>query len=275
MVRKKLDPPRGVLKGSGELDGRIKHERYHPSEDLAVFIEHFWIVEWDLRGREPFLAETLPHPSVHMAFYHDGRAEIGGPATAKFSTQLEDLGGVFAAKFTPAGFYPFANGSVSRFTDTKKTIGDIFGESGAALTDQILAAATIEGRVSLVEDFLQARLPAHDENVETISRMVYATANDREITKVEQLADRNAVTVRSLQRMFAKYVGVSPKWVIRRYRLHEAAEQLGNGRTVDYADLAVELGYSDQAHFLRDFKSVVGVSPGAYAKDNRSRTANR
>jgi AraC-like DNA-binding protein len=275
MVRQKLDPPRGVLKGSGELDGRIKHERYYPSEDLAPFIEHFWIVEWDLRGREPFLAETLPHPSVHMAFYHDGRAEIGGPATAKFSTQLEDAGGVFAAKFTPAGFYPFARGPVSRFTDTKTNIGDIFGESGIALAHQIHAAATIEGRVSLLETFLRARLPAHDENVETISRMVYATANDREITKVEQLADRNAVTVRSLQRMFAKYVGVSPKWVIRRYRLHEAAEQLGNGSTVDYADLAVELGYSDQAHFLRDFKSVVGVSPGAYAKDNRSRTANR
>lgn len=269
MVRQKLDPPRGVLKGSGELDGRIKHERYHPSEDLAPFIEHFWIVEWDLRGREPFLAETLPHPSVHMAFYHDGRAEIGGPATAKFSTQLEDLGGVFAAKFTPAGFYPFANGSVSRFTNTKTNVSDIFGESGVALADQIHAVATIEGRVSLLEAFLRARLPAHDENVETISRMVYATANNREITKVEQLADRNAVTVRSLQRMFAKYVGVSPKWVIRRYRLHEAAEQLGNGRTVDYADLAAQLGYSDQAHFLRDFKSVVGVSPGAYAKATR------
>ena len=71
---------------------------------------------------------------------------------------------------------------------------------------------------------------------------------------------------RTLQRLFTKYVGLSRKWVIQRFRLHEAAEQLAAGGAASQAALSLEPGYSDQAHFVRDFKAIVGVSPGAYAK---------
>jgi AraC-like DNA-binding protein len=76
---------------------------------------------------------------------------------------------------------------------------------------------------------------------------------------------------RTLQRLFARYVGVSPKWVIQRYRLHEAAERLAAGELIHQAELALDLGYSDQAHFVRDFKSIVGVSPAAYARAARGK----
>jgi AraC-like DNA-binding protein len=75
------------------------------------------------------------------------------------------------------------------------------------------------------------------------------------------------LTTRTLQRLFATYVGVSPKWVIQRYRLHEAAEQLAADPSINQASLAAELGYSDQAHFVRDFKRIVGMTPAAYAKN--------
>ena len=73
---------------------------------------------------------------------------------------------------------------------------------------------------------------------------------------------------RSLQRTFNKYVGVSPKWVIRRYRLQEAAEALACGHAESMRDLALRLGYFDQAHFIRDFKAVVGKTPHAYARED-------
>jgi len=66
--------------------------------------------------------------------------------------------------------------------------------------------------------------------------------------------------------LFDDYVGVSPKWVIQRYRLHEAAERIARGGVEDFADLALELGYADQAHFIRDFKKLVGRSPAEYAR---------
>ncbi len=58
-------------------------------------------------------------------------------------------------------------------------------------------------------------------------------------------------------------MGVSPKWTIRLYRIQDALERIAN-RDTDWAVLALELGYFDQAHFIRNFKAMVGVAPGSY-----------
>ncbi len=71
------------------------------------------------------------------------------------------------------------------------------------------------------------------------------------ILTVDQLAAKACMSVRSLQRLFKEYVGVPPKWVIRRYRLHELVERLHSGKTFDGAKLALDLGYADQAHLGR------------------------
>jgi len=60
-------------------------------------------------------------------------------------------------------------------------------------------------------------------------------------------------------------VGASPKWVLRRARLHEAAARADEGAGIDWARLAADLGYADQAHLTRDFTAAVGSPPGRYA----------
>ncbi|HEX4657931.1 MAG TPA: AraC family transcriptional regulator [Streptosporangiaceae bacterium] len=83
---------------------------------------------------------------------------------------------------------------------------------------------------------------------------------------VEQLAAVTGLPVRRLQRLFAEYVGVGPKWVMRRARLHEAAERADRGLDVAWAELASDLGYADQAHLTREFTAMIGVPPGRYAR---------
>jgi AraC-like DNA-binding protein len=71
---------------------------------------------------------------------------------------------------------------------------------------------------------------------------------------------------RTLQQLFSSYVGVGPKWVINRYRLHEALERLQEGAHINFAELAMELKYFDQDHFIRDFRKLVGCKPAAYTR---------
>ena len=73
------------------------------------------------------------------------------------------------------------------------------------------------------------------------------------------------VSERTLQRLFQRYVGVSPKWVLRRYRLHDAMTFIDRGRT-DLAELAAALGWTDQSHFTNEFRAVVGMTPGEYQR---------
>ena len=80
---------------------------------------------------------------------------------------------------------------------------------------------------------------------------------------VEELGALAGYSKRTLQRLFREYVGVSPKWVLQRVRLHEAADRMADGER-DWPRLALELGYFDQAHFIKAFKAAIGRSPADY-----------
>src|SRR5262249_31382304 len=160
-----------------------------------------------------------------------------------FSRVLRGRGGAFAVKFTPAGFHPFARVPVSRFTDRTVSVRHVFGAEGDRADRAILLARTDDARIAVAERFLRAQRPEPDANVRHVNEFVYAVANDHRILRVDDLVDRFGVNKRMLQRLFAKYVGVSPKWVIQRYRLHEAAERLAAGAGANHAALALQLGY--------------------------------
>ena len=99
---------------------------------------------------------------------------------------------------------------------------------------------------------------------EKIGAIVEEIATDRSLTTVDIVGRRFGISPRSLQRLFSRYIGVSPKWVINRHRLHEVVDRLAKGETVDWTRLALDLGYFDQAHFIRDFKAIIGRTPGDY-----------
>ncbi|MEP7340195.1 MAG: helix-turn-helix domain-containing protein [Acidobacteriota bacterium] len=264
MTKPKLDKPKGILHSSVR-EQSFRHARHFPSDDLQFFIEHFWMVSWDLRGQQPHLAESLPYPSVHIVI-EKGRAEVIGVVTGKFSRLLEGQGRVFGIKFKPGAFYPFWKAPVSQLSDGSISIQEVFGTAGELLAQAILAEDEQTKRIAIAEEFLRARLPEPDENVALINLIIDRTIANREITQVDDIVRLFDMNKRTLQRIFSQYVGVSPKWVIKRYRLHEAAEQLASGEVVDWPKVALELGYFDQAHFIKDFKTIVGESPAEYTK---------
>ena len=106
---------------------------------------------------------------------------------------------------------------------------------------------------------------------ERVSAAIEVTAvarraeTDRTLRRVDELAAAAGVGVRTLQRMFREHAGVSPTWVLRRYRLLDAAELVRDGQRVLWSQVADELGYADQAHLVRDFRAAIGQTPAAYA----------
>ena len=264
MAELKKENPRGILNPNKGKE-KFKLVRYLPSEETAFFVEHFWIVEWDLCGNDPFVSETLPHPCVHIVFEKE-RSYVIGVTKEKFSRTLVDKGIVFGIKFKPGGFFPFVKKPVSLFTDRLIDLRNIFGNSSVLIEKTILGLGLHKEMTACAEKFLHKILPEHDENVAMINKIAERIIADRKIIRVDDLVDLFKLNKRQLQRLFNEYVGISPKWMIKRYRLHEAAERLAGTANIDLTKLAIDLGYYDQAHFIRDFKSVVGKPPEQYAK---------
>lgn len=255
---------RGILRHPPPPGGDFHHARLAPAPWLADLVQHFWIVRWDLRGFPPQVRETLPHPNVHLTFV-PGESRVYGVQTGRFTRVLEGHGGVFGVKFRPGGFRPFLQRPVSSLRDRTMAPRQLFHEAADAVEAEISAASPDDAAmVAAAERFLEAHRPPVDPEVQRIAAIVDEIAEDRSLTRVEHILERHDLHVRTLQRLFNDYVGVSPKWVINRYRLHEAVERLAQDRPVDRAQLALDLGYFDQAHFIRDFKSVTGRTPSEY-----------
>lgn len=269
MLKRRPDGPRGLLFTPPALGGTNRHERYLPSEDLAGFIEHYWSVAWDRRGDEPFRVQTLPHPSVHVVI-EPGRSRVVGVTRTRFARTIEGEGWVFGIKFHPGTFAPLMRAPVSSLTNRIVALAAIFGGAGASLEQQIVEATDDAAKVQRAETFLRERLPVLDPRSIDARTIVDLVRADRRIVQVQDIVELVGISTRSLQRLFSRYVGVSPKWVIQRFRMHEAAEQLAAGNS-DGARLALELGYVDQAHFIRDFKAMVGVAPATYARRSTDR----
>ncbi|MDX3052532.1 AraC family transcriptional regulator, partial [Streptomyces scabiei] len=100
---------RGIV-DAGELFTRVRFRRREPAEPLRPYLEHYWLIDWDLS--EPYVSQVVPHPSVNVVFQrHEGQepvAEISGIGLGLFTQRLEGRGRVCGIQFRPGGFRPFA-----------------------------------------------------------------------------------------------------------------------------------------------------------------------
>lgn len=264
--------PRGILHPQ-PLPDPGSFSRYLPSSGpLRFFVEHYWSIRWSVP--EPLRRENLPHPSVHVVVERN-RSGIFGVTSGKFVRVLEGTGSVFGIKFRPGAFHPLLRSSVSQITDTIMPLHDLFGADGIAYEEEMLSLTNDPDKIECAERFLTAHIPDHKEGniesdtIELINTIIDRVIRQKDILRVEDISAQFSIGVRSLQRMFEMFVGVPPKWIIRRYRLFEAVDAMNSGAEADLAQLALQLGYFDQAHFINDFKAMVGVSPGDYLKNRR------
>src|SRR4051794_16468483 len=241
-----MEDRRGILNPE-EAERHFRLTRVAPSADLAHLIDRHWCVEWDLD--EPYTQLIVSHPSVNLAFERGGT--IHGVLTRIFARELVGSGRVIATKFLPGAFHAFHPVPAHTLTDRVLPLSDVF--TGFAPTT-----------FAEIEDGLRAHGWADDPRITEIVGLHRLLLAEPEIRRVEQLARAAGYSGRTLQRLFREYVGVKPKWVIERIRLHEAAERMAGGET-DWPALALDLGYFDQAHFIKAFKAVVGRSPADYA----------
>ncbi|ODV10351.1 MAG: hypothetical protein ABT19_13545 [Rhodanobacter sp. SCN 68-63] len=254
--------PRGVL--HPQLNhGQFEHARRVPTPPLAPFVEHYWCVRWDLTGQPPQLQETLPHPNVHLVLERD-EARIWGVHSGRFSRWLEGRGTVFGVKFAVGGFYPLLRRPVALLSNRSMPAAPLLDRAIDAAARQLPQCDDIDAMVDRVQPILLAAMPTPDPQGARVRALVQSIAHDSTLTTVTELGRRHGIDQRNLQRLFRTYVGASPKWTINRYRLHEAIERLQSGAPPAWTELALALGYYDQAHFIRDFRRLVGRAPASY-----------
>ena len=246
--------------------------RHAPAPEVADRIDRHWIVRWDLRGRSPFTQDVLPHPCVNVVF-EAGEGRIFGVVRHRFSRRLEGAGIAVGTRFRPGAFASFADVPMSRIVGRSVPVAEALGDDGARLEREVAAHDDDAEQVATVERFFADRLPDDDEGFELVAAIVADMLSLPPGARVEHVAERHGLSARTLQRLFRRYIGLGPKWVLQRYRLHEAAERMAGGEADDLTRLALELGYFDLPHFTTHFRRAVGRSPAAFLEACRAAAA--
>lgn len=235
---------------------RVYAARYAPPPALQAVIETMWVGAWDLRGQEPHTTELLSDPSVHVVFESGCPPRVVGLWTTVWERLLYGRGHVRAAKLRPGAVRAFFDRPAADLTDRRTPLSDLLHVPDQ-LADAVVLADDERVGVLALSDWLETQAKPVAAEVTHAMALVERCRTDEALTRVERLARDEGLTVRAVQRLFREHVGASPKWVLRRFRLQEAATR-AQRREGTLTELAHHLGYADQAHLARDFKNATG-----------------
>jgi AraC-like DNA-binding protein len=244
--------------------------RYSASPALQPLVRHFWIPVWSVADAAGVTQQVLQYP-ICLIVVASGYARFYGPTSGLSKTSLVGDGWAAGVALQPSTGFVIGRRSVSEMADTFVDLASIDSFDAATLIDRVTRTMASNPSdtnvhasvVTMYEDVLRPLLPIDDEG-RLVNAIVAFIEERTDVVRVSQVCEQFDVTERQLQRLCVKRIGLGPKWVIQRRRLHEAAEALRSDG-VNLAALAADLGYADQAHFTRDFKAVTGRTPGEFA----------
>jgi AraC-like DNA-binding protein len=244
--------------------------RYEVAGPLAPLVQRFWFPVWSVPPGRESVQRVLQYPACLLVVSPD-YARFHGVVQGLSTTTLTGDGWAAGVMLTPAAGALVAGGPVAPYTDRHVDVGAVLGDDGARLTRAVRAAMSGDpsspsahrAAMAAYEDVLTRFLPVDADGL-LVDRVVALVESRPDLTRVDQLCAGTGLSERALQRLVSRRLGLTPKWLVQRRRLQEAAGRLRE-RTTTVAEVAAALGYADQPHLTRDFARVTGMTPGGFA----------
>ncbi|MGB5952376.1 MAG: helix-turn-helix domain-containing protein [Ornithinimicrobium sp.] len=248
--------------------------RYEPADRHTNLVRHYWVPVWDLPAGKTVTEYVLQYPSC-LVVVSNSYARFYGVVTGRSHVSLTGQGWAVGIMLRPgAGPSVFGSSDLSHLSDTYVDVELVpsmahgVGAVRSAMASDPQSPRSHESAIAVLETLLDA-VPDVSSQGRDVSRWVSLVESDPDLCTVAELTQVAGASERRMQRVLRRYLGLTPKWLIQRRRLHEALDRLKHNDT-PLADLAVGLGYADQAHFSRDFRKVTGYSPGEFARHQAS-----
>lgn len=213
--------------------------------------------------------QLLPFPASNLVIEPSG-ISLAGPTTGASHRDLRDTGWALGALLRPAGIATL-HPDPGRIKDAEMAIVEHDLPELHRVITAVMAdpneEASRQRAAQAFANWACAHLAPPDEPASLANEMENLIATNPAIVRVDEIATHLGVSVRGVQRLAKRYVGLPPLAIIRRYRLQEAAQRLRDDPTLTISQVAADLGYADHAHLSTDFRNILGVSPGAYQTD--------
>jgi AraC-like DNA-binding protein len=181
---------------------------------------------------------------------------------------------VLGIRFWPGGAYPFVSIPQNEIAGQVISLDSIWGKTGRNLHSRIFDAADPVEGVKQVESLLLSRLYEFKNLDDGLLKTTALILQSGGCVPIESLADDLGISLRKLDRVFNARVGLTPKALCRVVRFQQVLKMVERDQqSRDWAQLAVECGYYDQSHFIKEFSAFTGLSPTAYFSEQNALSA--
>lgn len=238
-----------------------------PAADLA---EHAAFL-WDVGGTVRYCGQRiLPTKDVVVIFDHLEPSNFGafvcGLQQQAICVEPPARAFLTGVRLTPLGAFRALGVAAHEITEAITPLDDIVERGIAALRARVAETPDPADRLALVEAWLRSRL-AQGPRLSAIAVGAWRfLAGLHGAVRVGEAAGAVGVTPRQLGRVFHEQIGLAPKAAGQLLRFDRALRLMGGRQRLSLAQVAAEAGYADQAHFAREFKSLAGATPSAYAR---------
>jgi AraC-like DNA-binding protein len=253
---------------------------YKPKPPLSKFVDNFWLYE----GYEPEhkSERILPTGTLELVinlrqnelrFYDAQRSEncsrlsgaiVSGASGRGFAPDAAEVDFIIGVHFKPGGAFPFLGLPAGDLADTHVDLETLWGPSAGRLRERLCEARTSAERFQLLQDALLSRLGHGVEQHYAVSSALEMFGKNQTGPRVREAAKYLGLSQRRFIEVFKAEVGMTPKLFSRIQRFQQTRTFIQHHPSINWADLAVDLGYFDQSHFIREFLEFSGLSPSDY-----------
>lgn len=261
--------PRGRLDPRGFAQ-HVRFQTMEPPEDLRPFIEHGWVITWEGLEETYDSGEVMHRPYVDLFIAPDGAGIQGTFRGLRTYRATAGSGRVMGLRFWPGAFHAVWSGPIADMQDRILDLTDVFPSADAGFVERLRQHNDGEA-IDALFDLVRTTNPGTDPNIQVLNEIIAAIEADENLRTVGEVADAFERSERWIQHLFREYAGIGAKWLLQRRNLLAAAARIRGTEEHDWADLAYELGYSSQQHFITDFRRVIGKTPLQYQRSLEER----
>ncbi len=169
-----------------------------------------------------------------------------------------------AVQFNSYGLYYLKHIPAQELHDSLFNPNILFSESDLSrIKCQLKELSSIEQKFIVLESFLIQRIEL--TNFDSRLPFAIATLKSKQHISLDKLSESLCISNRGLQKLFKKYVGMSPVYFRKIARFNHAANLILNSPDLSLSNVTYECGYYDQSHFIKDFKKFGGISPSGFS----------
>jgi len=258
----------------------MKYLQYKPIKELSKFVKLIWILESDSPDDSFGREKILPDGAVEMVFhyadpfytYFSSGEKMKQPKNFTIAQinnfiEIESDGniGFISVRFYPWGAYPFMpKNSPKKLVDKVVMLEDVWNESLEMLIRKLKSASHLE-KATIIQNYLLKHLVhTNRRKLDEITCLIQLILKTKGLLSVAKICDSANLSYKQLERRFTSTVGVSPKVFSKNTRFLHLCHNLKEYENKPLTGLAYELGYYDQAHFIKEFKAFSGLTPKEY-----------